>query len=127
MNSLLSLVLIFLFDLPVILIPFAIIGLIIMFVVSLVKKNFEKFFSIYSILFLLLVFGITFGAICNLVESTDYFKGSEYSILFSNLFGILGAFAVVEICYYKKDNRFFIIVPVICIVLYICKLYFYAG
>ena len=67
MNSLLSLVLIFLFDLPVILIPFAIIGLIIMFVVSLVKKNFEKFFFIYSILFLLLVFGITFGAICNLV------------------------------------------------------------
>ena len=127
MNSLLSLVLIFLFDLPVILIPFAIIGLIIMFVVSLVKKNFEKFFFIYSILFLLLVFGITFGVICNLVESTDYFKGSEYSILFSNLFGILGAFAVVEICYYKKDNRFFIIVPVICIVLYICKLYFYAG
>ena len=127
MNSLLSLVLIFLFDLPVILIPFAIIGLIIMFVVSLVKKNFEKFFSIYSILFLLLVFGITFGVICNLVESTDYFKGSEYSILFSNLLGILGAFAVVEICYYKKDNRFFIIVPVICIVLYICKLYFYAG
>lgn len=127
MNSLLSLVLIFLFDLPVILIPFAIIGLIIMFVVSLVKKNFEKFFFIYSILFLLLVFGITFGAICNLVESTDYFKGSEYSILFSNLFGILGAFAVVAICYYKKDNRFFIIVPVICIVLYICKLYFYAG
>lgn len=127
MNSLLSLVLIFLFDLPVILIPFAIIGLIIMFVVSLVKKNFEKFFSIYSILFLLLVFGITFGVICNLVESTDFFKGSEYSILFSNLFGILGAFAVVEICYYKKDNRFFIIVPVICIVLYICKLYFYAG
>lgn len=127
MNSLLSLVLIFLFDLPVILIPFAIIGLIIMFVVSLVKKNFEKFFFIYSILFLLLVFGITFGAICNLVESTDYFKGSEYSILFSNLFGILGAFALVEICYYKKDNRFFIIVPVICIVLYICKLYFYAG
>lgn len=127
MNSLLSLVLIFLFDLPIILIPFAIIGLIIMFVVSLVKKNFEKFFFIYSILFLLLVFGITFGAICNLVESTDYFKGSEYSILFSNLFGILGAFAVVAICYYKKDNRFFIIVPVICIVLYICKLYFYAG
>lgn len=127
MNSLLSLVLIFLFDLPVILIPFAIIGLIIMFVVSLVKKNFEKFFFIYSILFLLLVFGITFGAICNLVESTDYFKGSEYRILFSNLFGILGAFAVVEICYYKKDNRFFIIVPAICIVLYICKLYFYAG
>ena len=127
MNSLLSLVLIFLFDLPVILIPFAIIGLIIMFVVSLVKKNFSKFFFIYSILFLLLVFGITFGAISNLVESTDYFKGPEYSILFSNLFGILGAFAVVEICYYKKDNRFFIIVPVICIVLYICKLYFYAG
>ncbi len=127
MNSLLSLVLIFLFDLPVILIPFAIIGLIIMFVVSLVKKNFEKFFFIYSILFLLLVFGITFGAISNLVESTDYFKGPEYSILFSNLFGILGAFAVVEICYYKKDNRFFIIVPAICIVLYICKLYFYAG
>lgn len=127
MNSLLSLVLIFLFDLPVILIPFAIIGLIIMFVVSLVKKNFSKFFFIYSILFLLLVFGITFGAICNLVESTDYFNGPEYSILFSNLFGILGAFAVVEICYYKKDNRFFIIVPVICIVLYICKLYFYAG
>ncbi len=127
MNSLLSLVLIFLFDLPVILIPFAIIGLIIMFVVSLVKKNFSKFFFIYSILFLLLVFGITFGAISNLVESTDYFKGPEYSILFSNLFGILGAFAVVEICYYKKDNRFFIIVPAICIVLYICKLYFYAG
>lgn len=127
MNSLLSLVLIFLFDLPVILIPFAIIGLIIMFVVSLVKKNFSKFFFIYSILFLLLVFGITFGAISNLVESTDYFKGPEYSILFSNLFGILGAFAVVAICYYKKDNRFFIIVPVICIVLYICKLYFYAG
>lgn len=127
MNSLLSLVLIFLFDLPVILIPFAIIGLITMFVVSLVKKNFEKFFFIYSILFLLLVFGITFGAISNLVESTDYFKGPEYSILFSNLFGILGAFAVVAICYYKKDNRFFIIVPVICIVLYICKLYFYAG
>lgn len=127
MNSLLSLVLIFLFDLPVILIPFAIIGLITMFVVSLVKKNFSKFFFIYSILFLLLVFGITFGAISNLVESTDYFKGPEYSILFSNLFGILGAFAVVEICYYKKDNRFFIIVPVICIVLYICKLYFYAG
>ena len=108
MNSLLSLVLIFLFDLPVILIPFAIIGLIIMFVVSLVKKNFEKFFFIYSILFLLLVFGITFGAISNLV-------------------GILGAFAVVAICYYKKDNRLFIIVPAICIVLYICKLYFYAG
>lgn len=127
MNSLLSLVLIFLFDLPVILIPFAIIGLIIMFVVSLVKKNFEKFFFTYSILFLLLVFGITFGAISNLVESTDYFKGPEYSIFFSNLFGILGAFAVVAICYYKKDNRFFIIVPVICIVLYICKLYFYAG
>lgn len=127
MNSLLSLVLIFLFDLPVILIPFAIIGLIIMFVVSLVKKNFSKFFFIYSILFLLLVFGITFGAISNLVESTDYFKGPEYSILFSNLFGILGAFAVVAICYYKKDNRFFIIVPAICIVLYICKLYFYAG
>lgn len=127
MNSLLSLVLIFLFDLPVILIPFAIIGLIIMFVVSLVKKNFSKFFFIYSILFLLLVFGITLGAISNLVESTDYFKGPEYSILFSNLFGILGAFAVVEICYYKKDNRFFIIVPAICIVLYICKLYFYAG
>lgn len=127
MNSLLSSVLIFLFDLPVILIPFAIIGLIIMFVVSLVKKNFSKFFFIYSILFLLFVFGITFGAISNLVESTDYFKGPEYSILFSNLFGILGAFAVVAICYYKKDNRFFIIVPVICIVLYICKLYFYAG
>ena len=127
MNSLLSSVLIFLFDLPVILIPFAIIGLIIMFVVSLVKKNFSKFFFIYSILFLLLVFGITFGAISNLVESTDYFKGPEYSIFFSNLFGILGAFAVVAICYYKKDNRFFIIVPVICIVLYICKLYFYAG
>ena len=127
MNSLLSLVLIFLFDLPVILIPFAIIGLIAMFVVSLVKKNFSKFFFIYSILFLLLVFGITFGAICNLVESTDYFKGPEYSILFSNLFGILGAFAVVAICYYKKDNRLFLIVPAICIVLYICKLYFYAG
>lgn len=127
MNSLLSLVLIFLFDLPVILIPFAIIGLIIMFVVSLVKKNFSKFFFIYSILFLLLVFGITLGAISNLVESTDYFKGPEYSILFSNLFGILGAFAVVAICYYKKDKRLFIIVPVICIVLYICKLYFYAG
>ena len=127
MNSLLSLVLIFLFDLPVILIPFAIIGLIIMFVVSLVKKNFSKFFFIYSILFLLLVFGITFGAISNLVESTDYFRGPEYSILFSNLFGILGAFAVVAICYYKKDNRFFLIVPAICIALYICKLYFYAG
>lgn len=127
MNSLLSSVLIFLFDLPVILIPFAIIGLITMFVVSLVKKNFSKFFFIYSILFLLFVFGITFGAISNLVESTDYFKGPEYSILFSNLFGILGAFAVVAICYYKKDNRLFIIVPAICIVLYICKLYFYAG
>ena len=98
-----------------------------MFVVSLVKKNFSKFFFIYSILFLLLVFGITFGAISNLVESTDYFKGPEYSILFSNLFGILGAFAVVAICYYKKDNRLFLIVPAICIVLYICKLYFYAG
>lgn len=74
-----------------------------------------------------MVFGITFGAISNLVESTDYFRGPEYSILFSNLFGILGAFAVVAICYYKKDNRLFIIVPAICIVLYICKLYFYAG
>ncbi len=125
--TLISIPLLFIFDLPSILMPFALVALVGLAGYSVISRNFQKFSKLSAILFMLLICGIVFVNVETLFRVSDYFNSNDYINLAVNYLIFCASIAITMITIKRQDTRYTSIATLLIILGYICQLYFYAG
>lgn len=125
--TLISIPLLFIFDLPSMLVPFTLVALVGLAVYSVISRNFQKFSKLSAVLFMLLVCGIVFVNVENLFRVSDYFNSNDYINLAVNYLIFCASIAITMTTIKRKDTRYTSIATLLIILGYICQLYFYAG
>lgn len=125
--TLISIPLLFIFDLPSILMPFALVALIGLAGYSVISRNFQKFSKLSAILFMLLICGIVFVNVENLFRVSDYFNRNDYINLAVNYLIFCVSIAITMTTIKRQDTRYTSIATLLLVLGYICQLYFYAG
>lgn len=125
--TLISIPLLFIFDLPSMLVPFTLVALVGLAGYSVISRNFQKFSKLSAVLFMLLVCGIVFVNVENLFRVSDYFNSNDYINLAVNYLIFCASIAITMITIKRQDTRYTSIATLLLIVGYICQLYFYAG
>lgn len=125
--TLISIPLLFIFDLPSILVPFTLVALVGLAVYSVISRNFQKFSKLSAVLFMLLVCGIVFVNVENLFRVSDYFNSNDYINLAVNYLIFCVSIAITMITIKRQDTRYTSIATLLLVLGYICQLYFYAG
>ncbi len=125
--TLISIPLLFIFDLPSILMPFALVALVGLAGYSVISRNFQKFSKLSAILFMLLICGIVFVNVENLFRVSDYFNRNDYINLAVNYLIFCVSIAITMTTIKRQDTRYTSIATLLLVLGYICQLYFYAG
>lgn len=125
--TLISIPLLFIFDLPSMLVPFTLVALVGLAGYSVISRNFQKFSKLSAILFMLLICGIVFVNVENLFRVSDYFNSNDYINLAVNYLIFCASIAITMITIKRQDTRYTSIATLLIILGYICQLYFYAG
>lgn len=125
--TLISIPLLFIFDLPSILMPFALVALVGLAGYSVISRNFQKFSKLSAILFMLLICGIVFVNVENLFRVSDYFNRNDYVNLAVNYLIFCVSIAITMTTIKRQDTRYTSIATLLLVLGYICQLYFYAG
>lgn len=125
--TLISIPLLFIFDLPSMLVPFTLVALVGLAGYSVISRNFQKFSKLSAVLFMLLVCGIVFVNVENLFRVSDYFNSNDYINLAVNYLIFCASIAITMITIKRQDTRYTSIATLLIILGYICQLYFYAG
>lgn len=125
--TLISIPLLFIFDLPSILMPFALVALVGLAGYSVISRNFQKFSKLSAILFMLLICGIVFVNVENLFRVSDYFNRNNYINLAVNYLIFCVSIAITMTTIKRQDTRYTSIAMLLLVLGYICQLYFYAG
>ena len=125
--TLISIPLLFIFDLPSMLVPFTLVALVGLAGYSVISRNFQKFSKLSAILFMLLVCGIVFVNVENLFRVSDYFNSNDYINLAVNYLIFCASIAITMITIKRQDTRYTSIATLLIVLGYICQLYFYAG
>lgn len=125
--TLISIPLLFIFDLPSMLVPFTLVALVGLAGYSVISRNFQKFSKLSAVLFMLLVCGIVFVNVENLFRVSDYFNSKDYINLAVNYLIFCASIAITMITIKRQDTRYTSIATLLIILGYICQLYFYAG
>lgn len=125
--TLISIPLLFIFDLPSMLVPFTLVALVGLAVYSVISRNFQKFSKLSAVLFMLLVCGIVFVNVENLFRVSDYFNSNDYINLAVNYLIFCASIAITMITIKRQDTRYTSIATLLIVLGYICQLYFYAG
>ena len=125
--TLISIPLLFIFDLPSILMPFALVALVGLAGYSVISRNFRKFSKLSAILFMLLICGIVFVNVENLFRVSDYFNRNNYINLAVNYLIFCVSIAITMTTIKRQDTRYTSIATLLLVLGYICQLYFYAG
>lgn len=125
--TLISIPLLFIFDLPSILMPFALVALVGLAGYSVISRNFQKFSKLSAILFMLLICGIVFVNVENLFRVSDYFNRNDYINLAVNYLIFCVSIAITMTTIKRQDTRYSSIATLLLVLGYICQLYFYAG
>lgn len=125
--TLISIPLLFIFDLPSILMPFALVALVGLAGYSVISRNFQKFSKLSAILFMLLICGIVFVNVENLFRVSDYFNRNDYINLVVNYLIFCVSMAITMTTIKRQDTRYTSIATLLLVLGYICQLYFYAG
>lgn len=112
-----------LWDLPTILLPVTIGGILCLSVYTFIKRDFKRFVPLYTVLFILEVLGIIFYRIeaVNFVIVKD-FKDLWFYYFYILLFTIIGIVGFI-----KKDSRYHIIPTLLFILFGIGSLYYFSG
>lgn len=125
--TLISIPLLFIFDLPSMLVPFTLVALVGLAGYSVISRNFQKFSKLSAVLFMLLVCGIVFVNVENLFRVSDYFNSNDYINLAVNYLIFCASIAITMTTIKRKDTRYTSIATLLIVLGYICQLYFYAG
>ena len=125
--TLISIPLLFIFDLPSILMPFALVALVGLAGYYVISRNFQKFSKLSAILFMLLICGIVFVNVENLFRVSDYFNRNDYINLAVNYLIFCVSIAITMTTIKRQDTRYTSIATILLVLGYICQLYFYAG
>lgn len=125
--TLISIPLLFIFDLPSMLMPFALVALVGLAGYSVISRNFQKFSKLSAILFMLLICGIVFVNVENLFRVSDYFNRNDYINLVVNYLIFCVSIAITMTTIKRQDTRYTSIATLLLVLGYICQLYFYAG
>lgn len=125
--TLISIPLLFIFDLPSMLMPFALVALVGLAGYSVISRNFQKFSKLSAILFMLLICGIVFVNVENLFRVSDYFNRNDYINLAVNYLIFCVSIAITMTTIKRQDTRYTSIAMLLLVLGYICQLYFYAG
>lgn len=125
--TLISIPLLFIFDLPSMLVPFTLVALVGLAGYSVISRNFQKFSKLSAVLFMLLVCGIVFVNVENLFRVSDYFNSKDYINLAVNYLIFCASIAITMTTIKHQDTRYTSIATLLIILGYICQLYFYAG
>lgn len=125
--TLISIPLLFIFDLPSILMPFALVALVGLAGYSVISRNFQKFSKLSAILFMLLICGIVFVNVENLFRVSDYFNRNDYINLAVNYLIFCVSIAITMTTIKRQDTRYTSIATLLLVLGYICQLYVYAG
>lgn len=125
--TLISIPLLFIFDLPSILMPFALVALVGLAGYSVISRNFQKFSKLSAILFMLLICGIVFVNVETLFRVSDYFNRNDYVNLAVNYLIFCVSSAITMTTIKRQDTRYTSIATLLLVLGYICQLYFYAG
>lgn len=125
--TLISIPLLFIFDLPSILMPFALVALVGLAGYSIISRNFQKFSKLSAILFMLLICGIVFVNVETLFRVSDYFNRNDYVNLAVNYLIFCVSIAITMTTIKRQDTRYTSIATLLLVLGYICQLYFYAG
>lgn len=125
--TLISIPLLFIFDLPSILMPFALVALVGLAGYSVISRNFQKFSKLSAILFMLLICGIVFVNVENLFRVSVYFNRNNYINLAVNYLIFCVSIAITMTTIKRQDTRYTSIATLLLVLGYICQLYFYAG
>ncbi len=125
--TLISIPLLFIFDLPSILMPFVLVALVGLAGYSVISRNFQKFSKLSAILFMLLICGIVFVNVENLFRVSDYFNRNNYINLAVNYLIFCVSIAITMTTIKRQDTRYTSIATLLLVLGYICQLYFYAG
>ena len=125
--TLISIPLLFIFDLPSILMPFALVALVGLAGYSIISRNFQKFSKLSAILFMLLICGIVFVNVETLFRVSDYFNRNDYINLAVNYLIFCVSIAITMTTIKRQDTRYTSIATFLLVLGYICQLYFYAG
>ncbi len=115
------------FDLPSILMPFALVALVGLAGYSVISRNFQKFSKLSAILFMLLICGIVFVNVETLFRVSDYFNRNDYINLAVNYLIFCVSIAITMTTIKRQDTRYTSIATLLLVLGYICQLYFYAG
>ena len=125
--TLISIPLLFIFDLPSILMPFALVALVGLAGYSVISRNFQKFSKLSAIPFMLLICGIVFVNVETLFRVSDYFNRNDYINLAVNYLIFCVSIAITMTTIKRQDTRYTSIATLLLVLGYICQLYFYAG
>lgn len=125
--TLISIPLLFIFDLPSMLVPFALVALVGLAGYSVISRNFQKFSKLSAILFMLLICGIVFVNVETLFRVSDYFNRNDYVNLAVNYLIFCVSIAITMTTIKRQDTRYTSIATLLLVLGYICQLYFYAG
>lgn len=125
--TLISIPLLFIFDLPSILMPFALVALVGLAGYSVISRNFQKFSKLSAILFMLLICGIVFVNVETLFRVSDYFNRNDYVNLAVNYLIFCVSIAITMTTIKRQDTRYTSIATLLLVLGYICQLYVYAG
>lgn len=125
--TLISIPLLFIFDLPSILMPFALVALVGLAGYSVISRNFQNFSKLSAILFMLLICGIVFVNVETLFRVSDYFNRNDYINLAVNYLIFCVSIAITMTTIKRQDTRYTSIATLLLVLGYICQLYFYAG
>lgn len=125
--TLISIPLLFIFDLPSMLVPFTLVALVGLAGYSVISRNFQKFSKLSAVLFMLLVCGIVFVNVENLFRVSDYFNRNDYINLAVNYLIFCVSIAITMTTIKRQDTRYTSIATLLLVLGYICQLYFYAG
>lgn len=125
--TLISIPLLFIFDLPSMLVPFTLVALVGLAGYSVISRNFQKFSKLSAILFMLLICGIVFVNVENLFRVSDYFNSNDYINLAFNYLIFCASIAITMTTIKRQDTRYTSIATLLIVLGYICQLYFYAG
>lgn len=98
-----------LWDMPVVSLPLTLALMSILSLYGMVTKNYQKFYSWYRNLFVIIVFGLLAYVIEYLFRDTAYFKLNEYRILFTCFYLLLALIGYVTFVETKKDARYYIV------------------
>lgn len=125
--TLISIPLLFIFDLPSMLVPFTLVALVGLAGYSVISRNFQKFSKLSAILFMLLICGIVFVNVETLFRVSDYFNRNDYVNLAVNYLIFCVSIAITMTTIKRQDTRYTSIATLLLVLGYICQLYFYAG